>query len=141
MPGRNPALERKPGKNYFGVTLIGPEKYVHVVTSANMDSLSKVDTPKIHIFNMWYLIFENRALLWTPVSLKEASQADSKMIQIWKHAMADFLCAWNWCGGGGGGCSMQSPEGLSFVQHLQMHVDGKWGIMDSSKLERSKPGW
>jgi hypothetical protein len=58
---------------------------------------------------------ENGAL-WTPTSLREASQTDSKMTQVWKHAMADFMCAWNGCGGGG--CSMESPEGLSFVQHF-----------------------
>jgi hypothetical protein len=43
--------------------------------------------------------------LWTPASLKQASQGNSKMIQAWTHAMADFcvhgidvvvaVAAWN----------------------------------------------
>jgi hypothetical protein len=48
--------------------------------------------PVVVLFpNAW---MENGAL-WTPVSLKEARQGDSKMIKNWKHAMADVLHAWN----------------------------------------------
>jgi hypothetical protein len=33
---------------------------------------------------------ENGAL-WTPASLKEASEGDIKMTQVWKHDMVDLL--------------------------------------------------
>jgi hypothetical protein len=80
--------------------------------------------------------------LWTPASSKKASQGESKKTQVGKHAMGDFVCACNWFGCGG--CSMESPEGLSFVPHFStawIESGALWTPASLKKQARVKARW